>query len=108
MCLESDIDPELEIPGDADLTADLLRSLAQQALDAMPDGGDLMVTACMIGTTLELEIADNGGTVHSRRQTFPIAAAALKVDLHWQDCPQGGGSVTMTFPPVAENHRAAA
>ncbi|MEM6473557.1 MAG: ATP-binding protein [Planctomycetota bacterium] len=108
VCLESDVDMDLQIPGDPNQTAELIRSLAQQALEAMPDGGDLTVTACVVSQRLELEIADNGCSVQTRPRNFPIAAASLKAELQWQDCPQGGGAVTIVFPETSRTKRAAA
>ncbi|MEO1616346.1 MAG: ATPase [Planctomycetota bacterium] len=108
VCLESDVESDLEVPGDAAQTAELIRSLTQQALDSMPDGGDLTVTACRVGDRMELEIADNGGSVFQRERKLPIVAAALNVRLQWQDCPQGGGAVTVSFPADTIEKRAAA
>jgi len=97
VCLEIDIDPELGIPADATAMADLLRSLCRQSLSEMPGGGDLMITACQTERGLELELADTGREIESRPQNLPLVAAALGARLKWQNCPQGGGAVTVTF-----------
>lgn len=97
ICLELDIDTALEVPADASRVVDLLQTLVVQALSEMSDGGDLTVTACDTARGLELEIADTGSDIEKRAQSMPIAAAALGVQVVWQNCPQGGAAVTMTF-----------
>lgn len=108
VCLELDINVELPIPCDADRAADLIKALSRQALDAMPDGGDLVVTACQTSSGIELEIADSGGDVSHRERHLPIAAAAVNADLQWQNCPQGGVAVTILFPAQSSSSRMAA
>ena len=108
VCLELDIDVELPIPCDPVQTADLITALTKQALAAMPDGGDLNITACQSDAGLELEIADSGIDAERRQRNFPIAAAALNADLQWQNCPQGGAAVTVLFPGNSSQGRMAA
>ena len=109
VCLELDIDTELPIPCDKRRAADLITALTQQALTAMPDGGDLMITGCETANGVELEIADSGTDVAHRERHLPIAAAALQADLEWKNCPQGGVAVTILFPPSqASRNRLAA
>lgn len=100
VCLELDIDGELPIPCNKSRTADLIAALTQQALAAMPDGGDLMITACESANGIELEIADSGDDVDRRERHLPISAAAVQADLEWRNCPQGGVAVTILFPPT--------
>ena len=97
VCLEVDIDTDLGIPADASQTAELIRTVVKQSLAEMPDGGDLMITACETDRGIELEFADNGCDVQDRSQSLPLAAAAIGAQLSWQNCPQGGGAVTVTF-----------
>jgi hypothetical protein len=108
VCLELDIDASLEIPADPQKTADLIRALVNQALAEMPRGGDLVVTACPSGGQIELEIADSGCDIEDRSRRLPLAAAAIGADLKWQNCPQGGGAVTITFGPQNQSRRMAA
>lgn len=108
VCLELDIDVELPIPCDPQRAADLITALSRQALDAMPDGGDLTVTACHTASGIELEIADSGTDVSHRERHLPIAAAAVNADLQWQNCPQGGVAVTILFPAQSSSSRLAA
>jgi len=108
VCLEMDIDTAIEVPADANRTADLIRSLAQQALSEMPEGGDLTITACQTARGLELELADTGCDVSLRATRLPMAAAAVGADVDWQNCPQGGAAVTVTFPRQDGQRRMAA
>lgn len=108
VCLELDIDIQLPVPCDKQRTADLITALSCQALDAMPDGGDLVVTACKGRNGIELEIADSGTDIQQRERHLPIAAAAIDADLHWQNCPQGGVAVTIYFPALSSRNRMAA
>jgi len=103
VCLELDIEPDLASPTESTVTAALLQSLINQALEEMPRGGDLTITACRTERGIELEIADTGREVESRLRTVPFAAAAANIDVVWKNCPQGGGSVTMTFPAPTDS-----
>ncbi len=108
VALEMDVDPKLGVPADAVRTADLIRTLVNQAIDEMPDGGDLTVTACETPTGIELEMADTGGDIEHRAQRLPMAAAAIGAKLTWQNCPQGGAAVTVVFLRDADQRRLAA
>ena len=108
VCLELDIDTSLQVPADGSKTVELLKTLVSQSLVEMPDGGDLMVTACETPTGVELELADTGCDVSERETRFPMAAAAIGAAVTWQNCPQGGGAVTIKFRPQEGVRRAAA
>lgn len=108
VCLELDIDVWLAVPAEPSRTADLIRTLVGQALSEMPDGGDLTVTACETSHGIELEMADTGCDIDERSQRLPLAAAAIGAKVAWKNCPQGGGSVTVTFAPMAGQRRMAA
>jgi hypothetical protein len=99
VCLELDIDVQLEVPANPARTCDLIRSLVSQSLSEMSSGGDLMITAVQTDAGIELEVADTGGDVDRRAQSRPMAAAAIGATLQWKNCPQGGASVTVMFPP---------
>ncbi|MCH5375180.1 MAG: ATPase, partial [Planctomycetes bacterium] len=77
VCLELDIDTSLDVPADASKTVELLKTLVSQSLSEMPEGGDLMVTACQTATGLELELADTGCDVNDREKRLPMAAASI-------------------------------
>lgn len=108
VCLDLDIDVELPIPCDPNRAAELITALSKQALEAMPDGGDLTITAYQSDSVIELEIADSGIDVAQRERHLPIAAAAIHADLKWQNCPQGGVAVTVLFPAKPSSRRMAA
>ena len=108
IALEMDIDIELPIPADAAGTADLIKTLVNQAIEEMPAGGDLTVTACETPGGIELEMADTGNDIEQRAQRLPMAAAAIGARLIWQNCPQGGAAVTVTFRRDAGQRRIAA
>ncbi len=108
VCLELDIDTALPVPADASKTVELLKTLVSQSLLEMPEGGDLMVTACETPAGIELELADTGCDVGEREKRFPMSAAAIGAAVTWQNCPQGGGAVTIKFRPQEGARRAAA
>ena len=108
VCLELDIDTSLPVPADSSKIVELLNTLVSQSLREMPDGGDLYVTACETPTGIELELADTGCDVNDRERRFPVAAAAIGASVRWQNCPQGGGAVTIQFRPQERARRAAA
>ena len=98
IALELDVDFDLSSPVDPASLTGLLTHLMQQAIDEMPDGGDLTITACQTARGLEMEIADTGEAAESRRRTLPMITAALSADVSWQNCPQGGAAVTIVLP----------
>jgi hypothetical protein len=108
VCLELDIDTTLDVPADPARTVLVVRTLVTQALHEMPSGGDLNITACETPRGVELEFADTGGDVETRPQRFPLAAAAMGAQVAWQNCPQGGGAVTVTFRRDTGQRRMAA
>ena len=108
VCLELDIDTAIEVPADAGRTVDLVQTLVGQALCEMAEGGDLTITACETPRGLELELADTGRDIEQRAQRLPLAAAALGAQVVWQNCPQGGGAVTVTFRRQSGSGRIAA
>ena len=108
VCLELDIDTSLDVPADPARTVLLVRTLVDQALSEMPEGGDLTITACETDAGVELEFADTGGDVSGRAKRLPLVAAAIGAQLVWHNCPQGGGAVTVTFPRQGDIRRMAA
>ncbi|NIL96758.1 MAG: hypothetical protein GTO53_04815 [Planctomycetales bacterium] len=112
----------IDIPARAQVTADdqMLRSalchLVQNALQAMPDGGELVVTGVACGDGFELEIADSGPGLPDAKTFFDQArntagGSGLSViqqvaDAHGgyvtaANCPEGGAAVTLYLPSRA-------
>lgn len=108
ICLELDIDTSISVPSDPARTVELVRTLTRQALSEMRHGGDLTITACETPAGLELEMADTGCRIEDRATLLPLAAAKIGAKVAWQNCPQGGGAVTVIFPRNADNQRMAA
>ena len=108
VCFEMDVDPLLEIPADPNQTAELLRVLVNQLLAEMPEGGELMMTAKRSADTIELVLADSGCDADARPKNFPMAAAAIGADIDWQNGPQGGAVVKITFGRPGQSLRRAA
>ena len=108
VCLELDIDTSIEVPADSGRTVELIQTLVGQALSEMTEGGDLTITACETVHGLELELADTGRDIEHRAQRLPMAAAAIGAQVVWQNCPQGGGAVTVTFRRQSGSGRMAA
>jgi len=99
ICLEVDIDQSIPVPSDPAATTEIVRSITRQILATLPDGGDLMLTACETEFGLELEFADNGPDCNERSCSLPMAVAQAGATVRWRNCPQGGAAATVTFPP---------
>jgi len=108
VCLEVDIDMDVRLPVDSPSLCQVLDSLVRQALAQMPDGGELTITACESATGVEIELADTGPDVAARPCRLPMIAAAMSADIKWQNCPQGGGAVTVNIPFYRRTIRRAA
>ncbi|MEM8667548.1 MAG: ATPase [Planctomycetota bacterium] len=108
VCLELDVDTEIPVPADPHRIAELVRALVRQSLNEMPEGGDLSIMACETSQGLELELADTGCDIDDRPTNLPMAAAAIGARVGWQNCPQGGAAVTVTFRVEGGQQRMAA
>lgn len=122
-----EIGPEIDVPADAAVLADrdMLRravlNLTLNALDAMPDGGRLVITGVDCPDGFELEVADSGEGLSDevRRRAFEpffttknsgtglgLAIVEHILELHQgrvlaQNCPDGGAAFTLQFPGSA-------
>ena len=114
----------LDVPADHVVLADrdMLRrgvmNLMLNALDAMPDGGELVVTSCQSRELFELEIADSGPgfSEEAMRRAFEpfyttksggtglgLAIVCRIAEVHGgrlivQNCPDGGAALTIQIP----------
>jgi signal transduction histidine kinase len=119
-----EIHPTTDIPSSLSITADygMLRrailNLALNAMEAMPDGGELTLTACSGRYGVEIEVTDSGPGLseEARRRAFEpffttkssgtglgLAIVHRIVDVHGGDivatnCPEGGAAFTLRFP----------
>ena len=103
ICLELDIDTDIDVPANAEQVVQLLSSLVAQSLEEMEGGGDLTKTA------FAHHPVDNPHGFRSGRslKTFAYDRCIDGSCLSWY-CPQGGGAVTIIFPRQSQNRRAAA
>ena len=125
--VEVDVAPGIACWADRHMVHRALLNLVLNAIDAMPQGGELSITACLAGGTVEVEIADSGPglshdalgrlcepffTTKSTGTGLGLAIVDRIVDAHggtlWAaNCPQGGAAFTVRFPLQGEVRRAA-
>lgn len=121
------VEIEIDIPPNSSLTADreLIRravlNLSLNALDVMPQGGELVVTSYESATGFELEIADSGPGLsaeqekrlfepfYSTKETgtgLGLSVVAHAIEAHGGivsalNCPEGGAAFTIKIPRQA-------
>jgi signal transduction histidine kinase len=103
---------------DRDMLRRSLLNLVLNALDALPEGGELVITACPTTAGIEIEVADSGPGVPtplSERLFEPFfttktggtglglaiverIAAAHGGRVTVRNCPEGGAAFTLIFP----------
>jgi signal transduction histidine kinase len=116
--LELDVPRELVLRADRNMLRRGVLNLALNALDAMPDGGRLFVTAHRGCSDIELEVADTGRglsaeaqqrafepffTTKSHGTGLGLAIVYHVAQLHGgtvtgANCPEGGAAFTLRFP----------
>jgi signal transduction histidine kinase len=107
---------------DRDLLGRGLLNLVLNAVDAMPDGGDLLVTACHSSEGLEIEVADSGPgvpqeildhlfepffTTKSSGTGLGLAIVERIAQAHGgraiaANCPEGGAAFTLVLPQLIQ------
>jgi len=127
------IETQIDVPVDQSVTADqdMLRravlNLTLNALDAMPQGGSLVVTSASGPAGVELEIADSGPGMseEGKRRAFDpffttkrggtglgLAIVSRIAEAHGGEvsvlnCPEGGSAFTLRIPCTAVRKAAA-
>jgi two-component system sensor histidine kinase HydH len=113
-----DVPPELQADVDRRLLGEAIELLVQNALDAMPHGGELTITGVATGEGVEVEIADSGAglTDQVRHHLFEpffstkpgrsgTGLTTVRQIVQAQggsvtaaDCPDGGAAFTLHIP----------
>ncbi len=126
--LEIDVPPHSLLNGDRTTLHRAVLNLILNALDMMPEGGELVISSHETETTLELEIADSGPGLNENQQQKMFdpffttkengtglglaivyqAAEAHGGTLLARNCPEGGAAFTLCFPRKTTTRGAAA
>jgi signal transduction histidine kinase len=119
--VQLDVSPRLQITADREMLRRAVTNLVTNAIQAMPDGGELVVTAYEGTHGIELEVADSGPGLlgELRHRAFePLfttktdgtglglaivrrVAEAHGGDVTAENCPEGGAAFTIRIPRVA-------
>jgi signal transduction histidine kinase len=115
---EIDIDARTFLWADRDMLRRAVFNLVLNALDVMPEGGELVITACESSSGFELEVADSGPgidedlrprvfepffTTKSEGTGLGLAIVYRIAEAHGGDaqvvnCPEGGAAFTLRIP----------
>jgi len=127
------IKTEIDVPNDAtvfvdqEMTRSVLLNLVFNAMDAMPDGGEIVVTAVNSAGGVELEVADSGPGLSddvrdhlfepfytTKRDGTGLGLAVVEqivrahgAQISVMNCPEGGAAFTLHFPRQAAMEAAA-
>jgi two-component system, sensor histidine kinase FlrB len=113
-----DCPPDFVAVADADMLRRALLNLVLNALDAMPTGGQIVITACRTPLALEIEVADSGPgipdplldrlfepffTTKSSGTGLGLAIVERIAAVHGgrataANCPEGGAAFTLVIP----------
>lgn len=121
--VEIDVPPNTLLWADREMIRRAVLNLVLNALDVMPQGGELVVTGCEGEDGFELEIADSGPGLDEDQQSrlfepffstketgtgLGLSVVAHAAEAHGgtvigENCPQGGAAFTIRFPrPFAQ------
>lgn len=121
--LEVDVPPSALLSADREMVRRAVLNLVLNALDVMPQGGQLIVTAYEGFEGFELEVADSGPGLDEEQQNrvfepffstketgtgLGLSVVAHVADAHGgsvvgENCPEGGAAFTLRFPrPFAQ------
>jgi len=125
--VEVDVPAEMHISADQDMLRRAILNLTLNALDVMPEGGQLVATGVADTHSVELEIADSGPGMssdtcsHALEPFFTTKGSGTGLGLAIVDrimrahggnvllnaCPEGGLAVTLRVPQVHAMEKAA-
>ncbi|MEN0109156.1 MAG: ATP-binding protein [Planctomycetota bacterium] len=125
--LETDLPPASVLSADREMIRRAVLNLLLNALDAMPGGGELLVTGCQGVEGFELEVADSGPGLDdvdydrlfepffSTKETgigLGLSVVAHVAEAHGGEveatnCPQGGAAFTLRLPSPLPREAAA-
>jgi signal transduction histidine kinase len=117
--LDVDVPPNTLLTADREMVRRALLNLVLNAIDVMPDGGELVITSYDGARGLEIEVADSGPGLSDevqRRVFEPFyttkqngTGLGLAIVYHVAEahggtvtatnCPEGGAAFTLRFPP---------
>ena len=126
--IELDVPPVHQVFADRDMLRRGVLNLALNAIDVMPEGGELVITSYSGPQGFELEIADNGPGLSEevRRRMFEpffttksngtglgLAIVCRIAEVHGgeltaRNCPEGGAAFTLRIPVKQQALEAAA
>lgn len=115
---ELSVDPSLQLSADRDMMRRAVLNLVLNALDVMPQGGELVITACRTVQGIDLEVADSGPGIDRSLQnrlfepffTTKTEGTGLGLAIVYRiaeahggrvtvmNCPEGGAAFTIHIP----------
>lgn len=125
--VEIDVPHNLMVELDSVVMRDAFRKLIDNAIEAMPKGGDLVITSVLTENGLVIEFADSGPGVseelkHRLFEPFAttkhdhagLGLSMVRDIIHAHcgsinvvDCPEGGAAFTIRLPQVGTQRMAA-